>query len=103
MISIGIINPIIIMVCVNMTTITIDDETRDALLEIAAKLQIKIKKKVDYNTAIKYLISKELKTKDQTKLMKACGKVNGINAREVIYELYNERKKDDLSLQRSSL
>jgi hypothetical protein len=86
-----------------MTTITIDDETKKALLEIAAKLQIKIKEKVDYNAAIKYLILKEVKTKDQIKLMKACGKVNGIDAQEVIYELYNERKKDELSLQRSSV
>ncbi len=86
-----------------MTTITIDDETRKALLEIAAKLQIKIKEKVDYNAAIKYLISKEMKTKDPTKLMKACEKVMGINSQEIISELYNERKKDDLSLQRSNM
>ena len=81
-----------------MTTITIDEKTKAELLKIAAKLQIQIKKKVDYNTAIKFLINNYNKKKDEKKIRKACKKVKDINVDEVLNELFLERKKDELSI-----
>lgn len=80
-----------------MTTITIDNETKEELLKIAAKLQIQVKKKINYNDAIKFLISNLNKKKNQEKFRKACEKINDIDINEVLDELYLERKKDDFS------
>jgi hypothetical protein len=41
-----------------MTTITIDDEMKEELLKVAAQLQIQRIKKINYNTTIKFLISR---------------------------------------------
>ena len=41
-----------------MTTITISEKTRSELLKVAAELQSKSGKKVDYEDAIEYLIQK---------------------------------------------
>ncbi|GAG13630.1 unnamed protein product, partial [marine sediment metagenome] len=62
-----------------MTTITIDEETKKELLKIAAQLQIKKKEKINYNTAIKFLISNYLRIKDEIKLSKACEKIDNID------------------------
>lgn len=79
-----------------MTTITIDDEIKEELLKIAAELQFKIKKKVDYNDAIKYLLSLyNGKKKDPEKLSLACSPIEGVDPKELIKGLYEERRKDD--------
>lgn len=80
-----------------MTTITIDDRTKEELLKIAAQLQMKLRRKVDYNTAIKHLISNYNKKKDKAKLKNACKSVEGINIDHVLDELYSERTKDEIS------
>jgi len=80
-----------------MTTITIDNETKEELLKIAAKLQIQVKKKINYNDAIKFLISNLNKKKNQEKFRKACEKINDIDINEVLDELYLERRKDEFS------
>ena len=46
-----------------MTTITIDEETKEELLKVAAQLQIQKKQKINYNTAIKFLISNYFRKK----------------------------------------
>ena len=83
-----------------MTTITIDDETKEELLKVAAQLQIQKKVKINYNTAIKYLINNyfmKKNTKDKKKFRNACEKVENIDVNSVLDELYLERKKDDIS------
>lgn len=80
-----------------MTTITIDDETKEELLKIAAELQIKKKVKINYNTTIKFLINDYFRKKDEIKLRKACEKVENIDINAVLDELYLERKKDEIS------
>ncbi len=83
-----------------MTTITIDDETKEELLKVAAQLQIKRKKKINYNTTIKYLIKNyfmKKNKKDKKKFRNACGVVKNIDVNSVLEELYLERKKDDIS------
>ena len=80
-----------------MTTITIDDETKEELLKIAAQLQIKKKVKINYNTTIKFLINDYFRKKDEIKLRKACEKVENIDINAVLDELYLERKKDEIS------
>ena len=83
-----------------MTTITIDDETKEELLKVAAQLQIQRKEKINYNTTIKYLIKNyfmKKKKKDKKKLRNACEKVENIDVSSVLEELYLERKKDEIS------
>ena len=80
-----------------MTTITIDNRTKEELLKIAAQLQMKLRRKVDYNTAIKHLISNYNKKKDKAKLKKACKEIEGIRIDQVLDVLYSERKKDEIS------
>ena len=83
-----------------MTTITIDDETKEELLKVAAQLQIQKKVKINYNTTIKFLINNyfmKKNTKDKSKFRNACEKVENIDVNSVLDELYLERKKDDIS------
>jgi len=80
-----------------MTTITIDNKTKEELLKIAAKLQIQVKKKINYNDAIKFLISNLNNKKNQEKFRKACEKIKDIDIKEVLDELYLERRKDEFS------
>jgi len=83
-----------------MTTITIDDETKEELLKVAAQLQIQRKEKINYNTTIKFLISnyfRKKNKKDRRKFRNACEKVENIDVNSVLNELYLERKKDDIS------
>ena len=83
-----------------MPIITIDDETKEELLKIAAQLQIQKKEKINYNTTIKFLISnyfRKKNTKDRRKFRNACEKVENIDVNSVLDELYLERKKDDIS------
>ena len=83
-----------------MTTIAIDDETKEELLKIAALLQIQRKEKINYNTTIKFLISnyfRKKNKKDRRKFRNACEKVENIDVNSVLDELYLERKKDDIS------
>ena len=83
-----------------MTTITIDEETKEELLKVAAQLQIQRKEKINYNTTIKFLISnyfRKKNKKDRRKFRNACEKVENIDVNSVLDELYLERKKDDIS------
>jgi len=82
-----------------MTTITIDDETKEELLKVAAQLQIQKKQKINYNTTIKFLISnyfRKKNKKDKRKFRNACEKVENIDVNSVLDELYLE-KKDEIS------
>jgi len=80
-----------------ITTITIDDETKADLLKIAAQLQIKRKEKINYNTTIKFLVENYQKKKDKEKFRNACKKIDNVDADDVLNELYQERRKDEIS------
>ena len=83
-----------------MTTITIDDETKEELLKVAAQLQIQKREKINYNTTIKFLISnyfRKKNKKDKRKFKIACEKVENIDVNSVLDELYLERQKDEIS------
>ena len=80
-----------------MTTITIDEKTKEELLKIAAQLQIKRKEKINYDIAIKFLIENYMRKKNASKLKKACKKINGVDIDSVINDLYKEREKDEIS------
>ncbi|HDZ19318.1 hypothetical protein LCGC14_0844920 [marine sediment metagenome] len=80
-----------------ITTITIDDKTKEGLLKVAALLQIKRMKKINYDTTIKFLIENYQKKKDEDKFRTACKKIENIDVDNVLSELYQERKKDEVS------
>ncbi len=78
------------------TTITIDNETRDHLLRVSAELQAKLKRKISYDDAIKYLLQqKPSRQVDVQKLKAACEQVPGVDPRQMIEVLHRERKHDD--------
>jgi hypothetical protein len=81
-----------------MTIITIEDETKEELLKVAAQLQNRRREKINYDTTIKFLLENYQKIKDQEKLRQACQKVESINVDEVLEEVYEERRKDEISL-----
>lgn len=80
-----------------ITTITINDDTKEDLLKVAAQLQIKRREKINYDTTIKFLIENYQKKKDDTKFRKACKKIESIDVNEVLNDLYLERRKDEVS------
>nr|MDO8088025.1 hypothetical protein [Candidatus Sigynarchaeum springense] len=78
------------------TTITIDNETRDHLLRIAAELQARLKRKISYNDAIKYLLQqKPSRQVNVQKFKAACEQMPGVDTRQMIEVLHRERKHDD--------
>ena len=84
-----------------MTTITIDDETKEELLKVSSLLAIQRNQKINYNTTIKFLIMNyfmKKKKKDKKKFRNACEIVENIDVSSVLDELYLERKKDDIFL-----
>jgi len=80
-----------------LTTITIDDETKENLLKIAAQLQMKRRQKMNYNNTIRFLIENYTNKKDKEKLRRACAKIEHVDIDDVLNELYQERKKDEIS------
>ena len=81
-----------------ITTITINDKTKEDLLKVAAQLQIKRRKKINYDTTIKFLIDNYQKKKNKEQFYNACKKIENVDVDEVLSELYQERRKDEVSL-----
>ena len=79
-----------------MTTISVTDDVKEKLLRIASELQIRLRRRVDLNEAICFLIS-EGRKKPQL-LEEACKPVRG--AEKALKELYMERKIDENRLER---
>jgi phage shock protein A len=73
------------------TTITVSDSLRAELAKLAAELQTKVGKKVDYEDVIRYLISKS--RKDLKLLREACAPL-GVSAKEFRRELRKGRAED---------
>lgn len=66
-------------------------------MKVAAQLQIKRKEKINYDTTIKFLIENYQRKKDKKKFREACKRVKNVDVNEVLKELYQERKKDEIS------
>ena len=73
------------------TTITVSERLRSELVKLAAELQMKVGRKVDYEDVIRHLISKHGKS---AKLLgEACAPV-GVLAKDVRMELRRGRSED---------
>jgi len=75
----------------NNTTITISDATRRELLKIAAELQAKREKKIDYEDVIEYLIQK---SRRNPALFKAATSPKGVSSEELQEALRKGRAED---------
>ncbi len=74
-----------------MSTISVTEDVKEALLEIALELQIRWGRRVNLNKAIRYLISRSVKRPEL--LDKACKPIGGFG--EAYKELKEERRKDE--------
>jgi len=84
-------NPILIIVIMTTTTISISDEARRNLLKVAAELQANLGERVDYDRVIRYLLSRVIR--NESLLREACSPVP-IGAEELRGELRKGRKED---------
>jgi predicted CopG family antitoxin len=74
-----------------MSTISVTEDVKEALLKIASELQIKRGRRIDLNEAIRYLLNMRVKRPDL--LEEACKPVPGFE--EAYEELKKERMKDE--------
>jgi hypothetical protein len=79
------------METMKMTTITVSQKTRTELLKVAAELQSKTGKKVDYEDAIEWLI---LKSKRNPELLKRAMIKSGVSPEEFRETLRQGREED---------
>jgi len=79
-----------------MTTISVTDEVKEKLLKIASELQIKLGRRVDLDEALRFLIGE--REKKPWLLEEACKPLSG--GKEMLDELYRERKLDEERLER---
>jgi len=74
-----------------MTTISVTEDVKEALLKVASELQLKLGRGVDLNEAIRYLLTRG--KKDPNLLEEACKPIPEF---ELAYrELIEERRKDE--------
>ena len=52
---------------------------------------------MNYNNTIRFLIENYNNKKDKEKFRSACAKIENVDIEEVLNELYQERKKDEIS------
>ncbi|MGB9718725.1 MAG: hypothetical protein ACP5PQ_05495 [Thermoproteota archaeon] len=74
-----------------MSTISVTEDVKEALLKVASELQLKWGRRVDLNEAIRYLIARGVKRPDL--LERACQPIPGF--KEAYKELKGERVKDE--------
>ena len=86
----------VIAIMVFMTTISVTEDVKQKLLEVASELQIKLGHRVDLNEALRFLVDQ--REKNPQLLEEACKPVAG--AKEAIEELQEERKLDENRLER---
>src|SRR5271157_4210410 len=79
-----------------MTTISVTEDVKQKLLEVASELQIKLGHRVDLNEALRFLVDQ--RKKNPHLLEEACKPIVG--AKEAIEELQKERKTDETRLER---
>jgi len=81
-----------------MTTISVTDDVKERLLKVASELQIKLRRRVDLNDAIRFLVN-EREKKPQL-LEEACRSISGVE--DTLKELYEERELDEKRLERKA-
>lgn len=86
----------IIVRVIVMTTISVTDDVKEKLLKIASELQIRFRRRVNLNEAIRFLISE--RGKKPQLLDEACKPTPEVE--EAFKELYVERKLDEKRLER---
>lgn len=74
-----------------MSTISVTEDVKKALLKVASELQLKWGRRVDLNEAIRYLIARGVRRPDL--LEQACQPIPGFE--EAYKELKGERAKDE--------
>lgn len=79
-----------------MTTISVTDDVKEKLLKIASELQIKLRRRVDLDEAIRFLIGE--REKKPHLLEEACKPIPGVE--EALKELYVERELDEKRVER---
>lgn len=79
-------------------TIRVTRETKEALLRVAARLQERTGRRVDFDGAISHLVSMEDKSPDS--FMKFVGSVKGVKPAALLRELAKERRFDELRTKR---
>ena len=79
-----------------MTTISVTEDVKQKLLEVASELQIKLGHRVDLNEALRFLVDQ--REKKPQLLEEACKPI--VSAEEATEELQKERKLDEFRLER---
>lgn len=74
-----------------MSTISVSEDVKEALLKVASELQLKLGRRVDLNEAIRYLLNSNVKRPDL--LERACQPIPGFE--EAYKELKEERMRDE--------
>ena len=90
------LNATVIATTIAVTTISVTDDVKEKLLKIASELQIKLRRRVDLNEAIHFLMSQ--REKKPQLLEEACRP--SVEAEKVLQELYSERRRDEERLER---
>ena len=80
----------------SMTTISVTDDVKQKLLNVASELQIKLGRRVDLNDALRFLVDQ--REKNVQLLEEACKPT--IGAKEAVEELRTERKLDETRFER---
>jgi hypothetical protein len=86
----------IIIYMIVMTTISVTNDVKEKLLKIASELQIRLRRRVDLNEAIRFLITE--KEKKPHLLEEACKPIPEVE--KALKELYVERELDEKRLER---
>jgi hypothetical protein len=79
-------------------TIRVAKQTKEALLRVAARLQERTGRRVDFDEAISHLVGLEDRSPDS--LMKFIGSVKGAKGTELLKELVQERRRDEIRSKR---
>jgi hypothetical protein len=91
------------METMKMTTITISEKTRSELLKVAAEIQSKTGKKVDYEEAIEYLIRKAQRNLALFRLATESKGVSSDELQRTLREGREEDRRHEESLERRYL
>ncbi len=79
-----------------MTTIAVSNATKRRLLEVAADLQRRLGRKVDFDDAISYLISLYEENAKRYELFELfCSSIKEASFEELYRELVEERRRDE--------
>ncbi len=79
-------------------TIRVTRETKEALLRVAAKLQERTGRRVDFDGAIGHLVGMQDKSPDS--FMRFVGSVSGLKGADILADLAKERRADEFRAKR---